>query len=245
MAAPKELVDRLEQGAELPSGDEERFAGYGVMGVPFTSGDVLAMRRFPASSLGRGYTSVWHRGPRGSWAFYSDVPPQLACPRYFGSAVDEAVEREIGITWTSPRDLTISIEGDPGLDWRLSLAETPATRLTNALGGVLPDALRRKEAVLEPMGKAAGLLLRAGRLGLTGRAPNRQRFIANPLLIWAIRSSTARMGNRDLGGVGPLAVQARLGDFWIPQRGIFAIGRAFFEPLDPARHALTTATSSG
>src|SRR3712207_8448539 len=76
MAAPKELVDRLEQGAELPSGDEERFAGYGVMGVPFTSGDLLAMRRFPASSLGRGYTSVWHRDPRGRWAFYSDVPPQ-------------------------------------------------------------------------------------------------------------------------------------------------------------------------
>jgi hypothetical protein len=54
MAEPKELVDRLEQGAaQLPSGNEERFAGYGVMGVPFTSGDLLAMRRFPASSLGR------------------------------------------------------------------------------------------------------------------------------------------------------------------------------------------------
>jgi hypothetical protein len=155
------------------------------------------------------------------------------------------VEKEIEITWASPRDLTISIEEGPGLDWRLSLAKTPATRLINAVGGVLPDALWRKEAVLEPMGKAAGLLLRAGRLGLTGRAPNRQRFIANPMLIWAVRSSTARMGDRDLGGVGPLPAQARLGDFWIPQRGIFAIGRAFFEPLDPARHAPTTATSSG
>jgi hypothetical protein len=53
MAEPKELVVGLEQGAELPSGDEERFAGYGVMGVPFTSGDLLASRRFPASSLGQ------------------------------------------------------------------------------------------------------------------------------------------------------------------------------------------------
>jgi hypothetical protein len=169
----------------------------------------------------------------------------LACSRYFGSAVDEAVEREIDITWTSPRDLTISIEEDPGLDWRLSLSKTPATRLLNAVGGVLPDALWRKEAVLKPMGKAAGLLLRAGRLGLTGQAPNRQTFIANPMLVWAIRPSTARMGDRDLGRVGPLPEQTRLGDFWIPQRGIFAIGRAFFEPLDPARHALTTAISSG
>ena len=28
MAEPKELVDRLEQGAELPSRNEERFVGY-------------------------------------------------------------------------------------------------------------------------------------------------------------------------------------------------------------------------
>ena len=245
MAEPKELVDRLEQDAKLPGGNEERFAGYGVMGVPFTSGDLLAMRRFPASSLGHGYTSLWHRDPQGRWTFYSDVPPQLACPRYFGSAVGEAVVREIEITWSSLRDFTISIAEDSDLDWHLSLAETPATRLINAVGSVLPDALWRKEAVLKPMGKAAGLMLRAGRLGLTGQAPNHQRFIANPMLIWAIQSSTARMGNQDLGSVGPLPVQTRLGDFWIPQRGIFAIGRAFFEPLDPARHALTTATSSG
>jgi hypothetical protein len=58
MAAPKDLVDKLERGAELPGGSEERFVGYGVMGVPFTSGHLLAMRRFPASSLGVGYTSA-------------------------------------------------------------------------------------------------------------------------------------------------------------------------------------------
>jgi hypothetical protein len=245
MAQPKELVDTLERGAQLPSGNEERFAGYGVMGVPFASGDLLAMRRFPASSLGEGYTAVWHRDPHGRWAFYSDVPPRLACPRYFGSAVDEALVREIGISWTSPRDFTISIEEDPGLHWRLSLTETAARGLINAVAGVLPDALWRKEAVLKPMGKAASLMLRTGSLGLTGQAPNRQTFIANPMLVWAIRPSTARMGDRDLGRVGPLPEQTRLGDFWIPQRGIFAIGRAFFEPLDPTRHALTTATSSG
>ena len=244
MAEPKDLVEKLEGGAEVPSGDQERFAGYGVMGVPFTSGDLLAMRRFPVSSLGEGYTSVWHRDPQGRWTFSSDVPPQLACPRYFGSAVTEAVVREIEIAWTGPRAFTTSIDDDPGLRWHLTLAETPATRLMNAVGGMLPDALWRKEAVLKPMEKAASLVLRAGRLGLSGQAPNRQRFIANPMLIWAIQSSTARMGDQDLGEVSPLPVQTRLGDFWLPQRGILAIGRAFFEPLDPARHDLTTATSS-
>ena len=245
MAEPKDLVEKLEGGAELPSGNEERFAGYGVMGVPFTSGDLLAMRRFPASSLGEGYTSVWRRDPQGRWTFYSDVLPQLACPRYFGSSVAEALVREIEIAWSSPRDFTVSIQEDPHLNWHLTLAETPATRLMNAMGGMLPDALWRKEAVLKAMGKVASLVLRAGRLGLTGQAPNRQRFITNPMLIWAIQSSTARMGDQDLGAVSPLPVQTRLGDFWLPQRGIFAIGRAFFEPLDRARHALTTATSSG
>ena len=112
MAEPKDLVEKLEGGAELPSEDQERFAGYGVMGVPFTSGDLLAMRRFPASSLGEGYTSVWHQDPQGRWTFYSDVPPQLACPRYFGSAVTEAVVREIEIAWTDPRAFTISIDDD-------------------------------------------------------------------------------------------------------------------------------------
>jgi hypothetical protein len=245
VAEPKELVDKLEQDAELPTGIEERFVGYAVLGVPFTSGHLLAMRRFPASSLGEGYTSVWHRDPQGKWTFYSDVPPQLACPRYFGSAAAEAVVRDIEIAWRGPQDFTVSIEDDPALDWRLTLKETSATRLMNAMGGVLPDALWRQEAVLKPMGKAASLVLRAGRLGLAGQVPNRQRFIANPMRIWAIQSSTARMGDQDFGEVGPLPVQTRLGDFWIPQRGIFAIGRAFFEPLDRVRHASTTAMSSG
>jgi hypothetical protein len=138
----------------------------------------------------------------------------------------------------------MSIEEDPSLDWHLSLAETPATRLMNAMGSVLPAALWRKEAVLKPMEKVASLMLKAGRVGLTGQVPNHQRFVANPMLIWAIQSSTASIGDQDLGSVGPLPVQTRLADFWIPQRGIFAIGRTFFEPLDPARHVLTTATSS-
>jgi hypothetical protein len=245
MAAPKELVEKLEQGAELPSGNEERFVGYAVLGVPFTSGHVLAMRRFPATSLGEGYTSVWHRDPQGRWTIYTDVPPQLSCPRYFGSALAEAGVRDIEIAWRGPRHFTVSIEEDPHLDWHLTLAATPVTRLMNAMGSVLPDSLWHQEAVLKPMGKVAGLVLRAGRLPLAGQVPNGQRFMGYPLRIWVIQSSMARMGDQDLGEVSPLPVQTRLGDFWIPQRGIFAIVHAFFEPLDPARHALTTAMSSG
>ena len=70
MAGPKELAERAERAALPPWADRERFAGYGVMGLPFASGHALGMRRFPASSVGPGYTSVWHRSPGGGWTFY-------------------------------------------------------------------------------------------------------------------------------------------------------------------------------
>ena len=58
MQSPRSLVEPMEQNRALPPGPEERFAGYGVMGVPFSSGYVLALRHFPSSSVGPGYTSV-------------------------------------------------------------------------------------------------------------------------------------------------------------------------------------------
>ena len=38
MPSPKSLVESIEFGAELPPGNEARFFGYGVMGLPFASG---------------------------------------------------------------------------------------------------------------------------------------------------------------------------------------------------------------
>jgi hypothetical protein len=60
MPEPRELAERTEAAPRLPEGTEERFSGYGVMGLPFRSGHVLGLRRFAASSLGRGY-AVWRR----------------------------------------------------------------------------------------------------------------------------------------------------------------------------------------
>jgi hypothetical protein len=73
------------------------------MGLPFRSGHVLGLRRFPASSIGPGYRSVWHRDPDGRWTFYQDQPAELACTRYFGSAVQDVREGPIDIDWTGPR----------------------------------------------------------------------------------------------------------------------------------------------
>ena len=242
MEEPKMLVDRLEQDLSLPASDSERFSGYGVMGLPFASGHVLALRRFPASSVGPGYTSIWHRNPDGRWTFYQDVQPQQACPRYFGRAIVEVLVREIAITWLGARSFTVTMGDEISLHWQVSLTATPATRLMNTLSSALPEVLWHNPTFLRGVGGAASLVLRAGHIGLTGQAPNGQSFAANPRRIWSIGSSTATLRGQDLGSIGPLQSQARLGDFWIPQRGIFAIGGAIFEPYDPSRHTLKTSS---
>jgi hypothetical protein len=206
---PRALADLVEIDPQLPSGTEERFSGYGVMGLPFASGHVLALRRFPASSLGYAYTSVWHRTPGGQWTFWADVAPDASCARFFGEAVGE-----VGIAdplrWNGSHTLRVTV-GDGLVDWWISLRATPATVGLNAVVRALPDRPWRHAGLLRVIGWAAGGLLRLGRVGLTGRTPNGQRFLVNPLRVWTIGSSSARVGDVNLGPPGALAGQAVLG----------------------------------
>ena len=235
-ASPRALVEQFESAPSLPRGSDERFDGYGVMGLPFASGHVLAMRRFPASSIGPGYTSVWHRTPDRRWVFYATVPPRQACARFFGAAVSGAIETEIGVTWTGAHRLRITVPA-VALAWDVSVGPTIATRIMNAAGRLMPPAAWRSPAVLSGVGVLAGPLLGAGRVRMQGRVPNGQRFVANPRLLWAVTESRAVLSGEDFGQPGSLHPQARLGDFWIPQRGMLAIGQAFFEPFDPELHS--------
>ena len=241
---PRDYAEQIERAPELPLGSDERFQGYGVMGAPFASGHVLAMRRFTASSVGAGYTSVWHRDPAGAWTFYADTVPLQACTRYFGSDVQRAVECPIDVSWPGPRALHISIES-AALTWEAEFAPTFATRMLNTMARLMPDRLWKDPRVLSLMAAIAGPALGAGHLGVHGRAPNGQQFVANPMVLWTIARGTASVGETDLGPPGPLPRQARLGDFWIPQRGLFAVGRAFFEPFDPARHLAVASSEAG
>src|SRR5918992_3704570 len=125
------------------------------MGLPFRSGHVLGLRGIPVSSIGPGYRSVWHRDPDGRWTFYQDQPGELACTRYFGSAVDEVREGPIRIDWTGPRGFQVRA-GDGELEWAVELGETPVTRLLNGFGAVLPERAWRSRPVLEVMSLVAG-----------------------------------------------------------------------------------------
>lgn len=227
-AGPRRLAEWLERHATAPAGGWERFDGYGVMGVPFSSGHVLALRRFPASSIGPGYTSVWHRSASGRWTFYTDNEPGLDCTRYFSAAVNETIRTEIVLEWRGPDRLSVRVAA-ASLLWDLQFEQSWQSRMINALGAVLPEPMWRHPTSLSAMGIVVRHLLRTGRVRLWGRSPNGQRFRATPRRIWLVRQSRASLQGADLGTPEPLGAAARLGDFHIPQRGILVFGQAHFK----------------
>lgn len=229
MRTPQQYAGRAEAEPSLPPGDDERVSGYGVMGQPFSTGHVLGLRRWTASSVGEEFTSIWHRTPDGQWHFYESQPSQVACSRWFGDGVCESRRTDISLAWPTPRTLHVRT-ADGYVDWRLQLAPSPMTRIMNAAGAMMPQAAWRSPAVLRMMGSLASGMLGVGRVGLAGRTANGMPFQANPLRIWRVSASSATIDGVDAGRPEPLPEQARLGDFWIPQRGIFAMGRVFVQP---------------
>jgi len=227
MREPAEFARRAENHPQLPAATCEWVSGYGVMGLPFRSGHILGLRRWTASSAGEGFTSIWHRDPAGRWTFYESSPSEVACTRYFGASVERVRVGPIAVEWETGRRLHIRTVDSAAIDWFVELGSTPVTRLLSLLGSKLPLRAWRSQPVLAAIGRLAGWMLGAGTMKVTGLTSNRQPFDANPLRIWYVTGSRALVEGEELGPIGPLDVQAHLGDFYIPQRGIFAIGRVF------------------
>ena len=219
----------MQDHPRLADGDDERFTGYGVMGVPFASGHYLAFRDMLATSVGPAYRTVWHRDPEGRWTIHTNGDPRLTCPRYFSSMVAVDRVRRIDLSWRADRTLEVVI-GDE-LAWRIELGATAATRVMSAMGSALPEAGWNSRAVLTTMGPMARAMLGTGRIRLEGASPNGPRFKAAPLRIWRLTDTSASYRGEDFGRPGPLEEQAHLADFWLPQRGVFFVGRARFTPL--------------
>jgi hypothetical protein len=238
MHTPRSFADALERASGTVHGSGERFSGYGVTGVAFESGDVLALRRFPASSLGLGYTAVWHRGPDGEWTFYSDVAPRHSCARYFGSALVDAVTDAIDVEWLAADALRVTARRTT-IAWSLRLTSTPATRVINEVLQHV-EAPGPDEALVRLCAPRIGALLNAGRVRLTGRAPNGQRFRIAPRAVWMVTESAATMRGTGLGAARPLHHQPALGDFLLPLRPLFLAGSAQMEAFDERRHVPLT-----
>src|SRR5579875_62501 len=226
MRLANHFASRLEDHPRLPGGTGERVSGYGVMGLPFSSGHLLGLRRWTASSVGDGFTSIWHRDPAGRWTFYETVIPQLGCSRYFGADVGNFVVGPIDLQWESSNSLHVRTR-DGAIDWMINLGSTVMTRLISMLGVLTPPPVWRSRAVLTMMGAVAGRALDAGKIQLTGRTSNDQHFDANPQRIWTVTDSHALVRGTDVGSPAPLINQAHMADFYFPQRGIFAVGRVF------------------
>lgn len=225
---PRQAAEALVAEPRLAQGDDERFSGYGVMGMPFASGHYLALRDMVASSVGPAYRTIWHRDPEHRWTIHTNGEPDLSCPRYFGAATATARAPRIDLSW--PDEHTLEVQLGDQLRWRIELGATPATRMMTAMGGVLPEAGWNSSTVLAAMGPMARTMLRTGRIRLHGVTPNGPRFKAAPLQIWRVVGGAATYRGVDLGAPAPLDEQVRLGDFWLPQRGVFFVGRARFSP---------------
>lgn len=232
---PRDAAEAVTAHPVLPAGDDERFVGFGIMGLPFAGGHYLALRQFPATTFAPAYVSVWHRDPACTWTFYATTPGQQSCARYFSSATpNDAVQCDIDVTWQSPWSVHIEI---PNLmQWTVQLQNTWATRLMTAIGTRLPEAAWTNPATLSMISRVAGPTLGAGDIRLTGTAANGQRYMVAPKTVWAVAASDATLRGEDLGPIGPLMRQARLGDFRLPQRGIGVIGSGHFENYDADRH---------
>lgn len=242
MATVRDAVLAAERDARVLQGADERFSGWGLMGLTFRSGDVLAARCFPASSVGPGYTSVWHRDPAGLWTFYADVPAEMACSRFFGNAVDRSVACSIALEWIDEATLRIEVP-DARLSSEVTVGTTWASRAMNLMSMAFPEWAWRSPRALRMAATLAGPLLGAGKLAMAGTAPNGQSFIANPRTIWVVQVARLSVDGRDAGEPAPLERQAQLGDFCIPQRGLLAVGNTAFDAFNPKVHSSRTTAS--
>jgi len=145
----------------------------------------------------------------------------------------------IDIVWTDAARFSVVITD--ALEWEVTLTESSMSRMMNAFALLVPDTWWQTKMMLRAMGYTARIALATGRLNLLGTTPNGQRFIANPQRVWLIDSSRAVIRGADAGPVGPLNLQASLNDFLIPQRGVFAVTRAFLQqqPETTASWAVT------
>lgn len=232
---PRDAVQAVLDNPVLPAGDDERFAGFGVMGLPFESGHYLALRQFPTASFAPAYLSVWHRDPAGDWTFYATTPAEQSCARYFSSAAGNgAVRCDIDVTWITPWWFRVTIPGL--LEWSVHMESTFASRMLTKVAGRLPEAAWTNRSMLGVIGRIAGMALGAGDIRLAGAAPNGQHFMVAPRKVWTVSASRAVLGGEDLGPIGPLPEQARLADFRPPQAGLCVIGTGHFENFDATAH---------
>jgi hypothetical protein len=217
--------------------------GWGVFGLPFDSGHVLALRVFPENDFAP-YRTVWHRSPGGEWSIYVDGPRlDTACPRYYGASCIRTDFAHISLTWTGPSELRVSMDA-PRLDWTLSATDGPLLRAMNALSAPLPLWTWQSAALVRARELLAEHALGLGAIRLSGRTPSGHEGILMPRRMYLIKRSTAWLDGVNVGRPTTVRPVPRIGDVTLPGRGVLAIGQAAWAILDPAEYARTRAATA-
>jgi hypothetical protein len=231
MSSPATLTTAITPGlGEPPWPRHEYVRGWGVFGLPFDSGHVLALRVFPQSSFGP-YVTIWHRDPAGHWSIHADAARvEQACPRYYGPACEHVGPARITLEWTGPRELRIAMD-EPALTWTVVAARSPVMGLLNPVSARLPLASWRPAALL----RARELLARSlgmGRLQLAGVMPSGHRGLLMPQRMYLVNRSTAVLDGVDLGRPARLGENPEIGGVPLPARGVMAVGQGVWEIED-------------
>jgi hypothetical protein len=208
---PRAAALRLERRRTLPDGTGDRFAGYGLAGLAFESGDVLAFRRISASSVGPPFTSVWHRDAAGAWTIHTNIDPLRACPRYFGPALQAAEMDDVTIRWTDDVSLCVRVRRA-----RIELA----LRLRTSLAGTVLGLGTR---LLHPW-----WLSRSAHLA--GRTPSGHCYTYQPRFAWHVTAAAALLHGRDPGGVMESGRSLTMANVDIAAASIVVLGTATFQP---------------
>lgn len=231
MSSPASLTSSITpELGEAPWPDHEYVRGWGVFGLPFDSGHVLALRVFPQSSFGP-YCTVWHRDPEGRWSIYADAPSvEHACPRYYGPACAYVGPAGIELEWTGARTLHVTMN-EPALDWTVTAARSPLMGVLNPLSAALPLASWRPRALVrarELLAQALGM----GRLKMSGVMPSGHSGLLMPQRMYLVDESTAVLDGVDLGSPTRLEECPEIGGVPLPARGVLAIGQAMWPVRD-------------
>lgn len=226
-----ELSQREErrEGAGRPG--HEYVRGWGVFGLPFDSGHVLALRVFPENDFAP-YRTIWHRDPEGRWSIYVDGPRMdTACPRYYGPACTHTAHARVSIDWTGPTSFRVLLD-TPALDWTVTAEEGGTLRAVNSISRRLPDWTWRPRPLLRARELLARHVLGMGDIRLSGAMPSGHEGVLMPQRMYSIPSSSAHLNGQDLGRPTHLDACPRIGDVTMPARGVLAVGQAIWEIRD-------------
>jgi hypothetical protein len=241
-----DLASRLSNSPErrgaAPWPHHEYVTGWGVMGLPFDSGHVLALRAFPENDFGP-YKSLWRRDPEGHWSIHVDGPRlDTACPRYYGAACAQTGFAHHALTWTGPATLQVTMD-KPALAWTLTASTTTYLDWLNAVSAAMPMVTWRPRALLRAREGMASLL-GVGEIELSGVMPSGHTGTLMPRQMYFVDESRPVLGGVDLGHPTHLANCLTIGGVPLPARGILAIGEAMWDILDPNEFEQTRSQTS-